>query len=235
MIYFLKKNIVNDLININELITPNMAQLDLIPTLFSFSMCVLMSFIVRDFYIKRSFSLTGKMHIGSIIPILSTVVFLVIIVVKSSLALSLGLVGALSIVRFRTPIKEPEELVYLFLAIAIGLGYAAGQILITTILSLSILFIVYMWLSNRKIAKTSEYNLVVKWSKQDVMFEDILKEITPVVQNLKLVRLDKSPSSNTSVMLVVPDKEQHIETISNKLHALDNDMNVTFFEAKTNW
>ena len=226
---------MNDLININELITPNMAQLDLIPTLFSFAMCVIMSFIVRDFYIKRSFSLTGKMHIGSIIPVLSAIVFLVIIVVKSSLALSLGLVGALSIVRFRTPIKEPEELVYLFLAIAIGLGYAAGQILITTILSLSILFIVYMWLSNRKIAKTSEYNLIVKWSKQDVMFEDILKEITPVVQNLKLVRLDKSPSDNTSVMLVVPDKEQHIETISNKLYTLDIDMNVTFFEAKTNW
>jgi hypothetical protein len=226
---------MNNLLDINELVTPDMVQLDLIPTLFSFAMCVIMSFIVRDFYIKRSFSLSGKMHIGSIIPILSAVVFLVIIVVKSSLALSLGLVGALSIVRFRTPIKEPEELVYLFLAIAIGLGYAAGQILATTIISLSILFMIYVWLSNRKIAKTSEYNLVVKWSKQDVMFEDILKEITPVVQNLKLVRLDKSPSSNTAVMLIVPDKEQHIETISNKLHTLDNDMNVTFFEAKTNW
>ena len=226
---------MNNLRDINQLITPNMTQLDLIPTLFSFFMCVIMSFIVRDFYIKRSFSLTGKMHIGSIIPVLSTVVFLVIIVVKSSLALSLGLVGALSIVRFRTPIKEPEELVYLFLAIAIGLGYAAGQILITTILSLSILFIIYVWLSNRKIAKTSEYNLVVKWSNKDVMFEDILKEITPIVENLKLVRLDKSPSSNTSVMLVVPDEKQPIETISNKLHVLDDDMHVTFFEAKTNW
>ena len=47
---------------------------------------------------------------------------LVITVVKSSLALSLGLVGALSIVRFRTPVKEPEDLVYLFLSIAIGIG-----------------------------------------------------------------------------------------------------------------
>ena len=75
-----------------------------------------MAFLLRRFYISRSFSLTGKSHIGSIIPILSSVVFLVILVVKSSLALSLGLVGALSIVRFRTPIKEPEELVYLFLA-----------------------------------------------------------------------------------------------------------------------
>ena len=194
-----------------------------------------MSFIVREFYIKRSFSLTGKMHIGSIIPVLSAVVFLVIIVVKSSLALSLGLVGALSIVRFRTPIKEPEELVYLFLAIAVGLGYAAGQILITTIITLSILFIVYIWLSNRKIAKTSEYNLVVKWSKTGVMFEDILKAITPVVQNLKLVRLDKSSSDNTSVMLIVPDEKSPIETITNALHELDSDMKISFFEAKTNW
>ena len=226
---------MTNLLDINQLINPNIDQLDIIPTLFSFFICVLMSFIVRDFYIKRSFSLTGKMHIGSIIPVLSAVVFLVIIVVKSSLALSLGLVGALSIVRFRTPIKEPEELVYLFLAIAVGLGYAAGQILITTIITLSILFIVYIWLSNRKIAKTSEYNLVVKWSKTGVMFEDILKAITPVVQNLKLVRLDKSSSDNTSVMLIVPDDKSPIETITNALHELDSDMKITFFEAKTNW
>ena len=46
---------------------------------------------------------------------------------KSSLALSLGLVGAFSIVRFRTPIKEPEELAYLFMAIAMGLGLGADQ------------------------------------------------------------------------------------------------------------
>ena len=226
---------MNELINVNELINPNIAQLEIIPTLFSFFICVLMSFIVRDFYIKRSFSLTGKMHIGSIIPVLSTVVFLVIIVVKSSLALSLGLVGALSIVRFRTPIKEPEELVYLFLAIAIGLGYAAGQILATTIISLSILFMIYVWLSNRKIAKTSEYNLVVKWTKTDIMFEDILKELTPVVQNLKLIRLDKSHSDNTSVMLVVPDDESPVESVTERLHKLDDSMRITLFEAKTNW
>ena len=226
---------MNTLLDINQLINPNITQSDIIPTLFSFFICVLMSFIVRDFYIKRSFSLTGKMHIGSIIPVLSTVVFLVIVVVKSSLALSLGLVGALSIVRFRTPIKEPEELVYLFLAIAIGLGYGAGQVLITTILSLSILFIIFMWLSNRKIAKTSEYNLVIKWTKKDVAFEDILREISPLAENLKLVRLDKGSSGNTSVMLIVPDEVHPIEAISNKLQSLDNDMHVTFFEAKTNW
>jgi hypothetical protein len=226
---------MNNLIDINGLVNPNLTQIDLIPTLFSFVLCVLMSFIVRNLYIRRSFSLTGKMHLGSIIPILSAVVFLVIVVVKSSLALSLGLVGALSIVRFRTPIKEPEELVYLFLAIAIGLGYASGQILITTTLSLLIVFIAYMWLSNRTITKTSEYNLVVKWTNVNILFEDIKNEITPIVQNLKLIRLDKSSNDNTSVMLIVPNEDYSIELISNKLHKLDKSMNITFFEAKTNW
>lgn len=56
---------------------------------------------------------------------------LIISIIKSSIALSLGLVGALSIVRFRTPIKEPEELLYLFVAIAVGLGLGANQIVAT--------------------------------------------------------------------------------------------------------
>jgi len=221
--------------NLNDLITPNMNQVDLVPTLFSFLMCVIMSFILREFYIKRSFSLSGKLHIGSVIPVLSAVVFLVIIVVKSSLALSLGLVGALSIVRFRTPIKEPEELIYLFLAIAIGLGYAAGQVLITTIVTSLILFFIYMWLSNRKIINTNEYNLIIKWEKQEVMFEDILTEIKPIVQNLRIIRLDKSSSGNTSVMLIIPNENLPVEIIANKLHKLDKNINVTFFEEKNNW
>jgi len=129
---------------LNKILSPNIStQSDFLAVMVNFILCIAMSFILRSFYIKRSFSLTGKMHIGSIIPILSAVVFLVIMVVKSSLALSLGLVGALSIVRFRTPIKEPEELVYLFLAIAIGLGYAAGQALLTSVILLSTLTINY--------------------------------------------------------------------------------------------
>ena len=67
---------------------------------------------------------------------------LIITVVKSSLALSLGLVGALSIVRFRTPIKEPEELIYLFLAIAAGLGLGANQTLPTALAFLFVLLVI---------------------------------------------------------------------------------------------
>jgi len=66
---------------------------------------------------------------------------LIITIIKSSIALSLGLVGALSIVRFRTPIKETEELAYIFIAIAIGLGLGANQVL-PTIIGFSVVAIV---------------------------------------------------------------------------------------------
>jgi hypothetical protein len=72
--------------------------------------------------------------ITRVFPLLTIVTTGVIAVVKSSLALSLGLVGALSIVRFRAAIKEPEELVYLFMCIAIGLSLGASQPLLAAAL-----------------------------------------------------------------------------------------------------
>ena len=69
---------------------------------------------------------------------------LVITIVKSSIALSLGLVGALSIVRFRAAIKDPEELTYLFLAIAIGLAAGATQPITVIIAFAGIILLVYL-------------------------------------------------------------------------------------------
>ena len=211
------------------------AQDDYLTIFINFSLCIIMSFIVKTFYIRRSFSLTGKMHIGPIIPILSAVVFLVIMVVKSSLALSLGLVGALSIVRFRTPIKEPEELVYLFLAIALGLGYAAGYTLMTTAIMSLILLIIYLWLSNVKVNQTLEYNLVITWGKETLPFERISDEVSNVVESLKLVRLERSSESNTAVLLVSPNQNTKLDDLINQLTDLDDQISVSFYEAKANW
>ena len=82
---------------------------------------------LRFLYNRCSRSLSDTDSTGQVFPMLAIVTAAVILVVKSSLALSLGLVGALSIVRFRAAIKEPEELVYLFLCIAVGLCFGAQQ------------------------------------------------------------------------------------------------------------
>ncbi len=226
---------MNDILAISDLLTTKGNELDILPTLFNFAVCMVMSFIVRSVYIHRSFSLTGKMHIGSILPVLSAVTFTVIVVVKSSLALSLGLVGALSIVRFRTPIKEPEELIYLFMAISLGLGYGAGYVMITTLLTICTLFIIYFWLSNLKIAKTSEYNVVVNWAEKTLSFEKLVEIIAETSESLKLIRFENGSSSNTAVFLVSPNEDTNFDIFVDKLKEYDSEMSISFFEAKTNW
>src|SRR5512141_3253391 len=84
-------------------------------------------------YIHFGHALSNRKSFARNFVILAVTTTLIISIVKSSLALSLGLVGALSIVRFRAAIKEPEELVFLFLAISIGLGLGAGQALVTVV------------------------------------------------------------------------------------------------------
>lgn len=210
-------------------------QLDTITVIINFFICLIMSFALRGFYISRSYSLTGKNHIGSIIPILSSVVFLVILIVKSSLALSLGLVGALSIVRFRTPVKEPEELVYLFFAIALGLGYAAGQVIVTTVLATLIMIVIYFWLSNRDLSKTLEYNMVISWEENGVKFNELVTVISEYADSVKLIRLDHHSSENTAVLIISPKSSYNPDDLLYGMREIDSSVKVSFYESKTNW
>ena len=95
---------------------------------------------VAWYYARYGEALSNRAKLARQLPLLCLTTILIISIIKSSLALSLGLVGALSIVRFRTAIKEPEELIYLFIAIAIGIGLGADQRL-PTIISICILVI----------------------------------------------------------------------------------------------
>ncbi|CAA6820061.1 MAG: Unknown protein [uncultured Sulfurovum sp.] len=227
---------MEEILKLQELTSSGFAQLSIIEIMFNFAMCMIMAFIIKIFYVRYSYSLTGKIHIASIMPILAGVIFLVIVIVKSSLALSLGLVGALSIVRFRTPIKEPEELVYLFLIIAIGLGYGAGYVLETTVIVSSILAIIYLTLSfNKKSVKTNEYNLVIDWKNSDVRFESLITIVSEYTDSIKLIRLDSNKNMNTAVLVINLIFDTKLDDLLVKLQSKDEDLNVTFFEAKTNW
>ena len=90
-------------------------------------------YLLGLFYRNYGHSLSNRESFARNFVVIGATTMLIITIVKSSLALSLGLVGALSIVRFRTAVKEPEELGYLFLTIAIGLGFGANQWLITLV------------------------------------------------------------------------------------------------------
>ncbi|MFC1855406.1 DUF4956 domain-containing protein [Thermodesulfobacteriota bacterium] len=109
--------------------------------IFNLIVAFLLSLLLKWHFEKFGTVFSGKHEIARSLPFLVLIVCLIISIVKSSLALSLGLVGALSIVRFRTAIKEAEELLYLFMAIAIGLGIGANQTLITVVSTVIILIL----------------------------------------------------------------------------------------------
>lgn len=96
-------------------------------------------------YEKYGRTLTNRVVLARVLPFIALATVLVITVVQTSLALALGLVGALSIVRFRTPIKEPEELAYLFMAIAVGLGMGANHRLVTVVSAIAIMGFLTVW------------------------------------------------------------------------------------------
>ena len=99
----------------------------------SLALSALLGALIGQAYIRFGRSLSNRRMFARNFLLVAVTTTLVITIVKSSLALSLGLVGALSIVRFRAAIKEPEELAFLFLAISVGLGLGAGQALVTLV------------------------------------------------------------------------------------------------------
>jgi hypothetical protein len=107
----------------------------------------LLAVVIRMYYIRHGEAVSNRRRFGNIFLPLALTTMLIITIVKSSIALSLGLVGALSIVRFRAAIKDPEELTYLFLVIGLGLATGANQFLVAFVAIPAILFL--LWVNKR--------------------------------------------------------------------------------------
>ena len=88
---------------------------------------VALSKTMQFVYRKYSDSPTNRKSFSSIFVLFSISIFLIVTTIKSSLALSLGMVGALSIIRFRTAIKEPEQLIYFLGITGVAIAIAAEK------------------------------------------------------------------------------------------------------------
>lgn len=109
---------------------------------------------------KKTF--TGVMYsssFGVTLIALTMITTVVILAVTSNVVLSLGMVGALSIVRFRTAIKEPLDIAFLFWSIAVGIVLAAGMIPLAVIGSVVIGVILLVFVNKK--SHTNPYIVVV--------------------------------------------------------------------------
>ena len=123
---------------------------------------------------------------GTTLIALTMITSIVILAVTSNVVLSLGMVGALSIVRFRTAIKDPLDIAFLFWAIAAGIILAAGMIPLAVIGSVCIGLILLVFV-NRK-SPTHPYMIVLNCINHDVEVkakEFLSKNVTRIMVKSK--------------------------------------------------
>ena len=221
--------------NLNELLSvQQFAEQSISAVLVNLFLCMMLVSLVGWFYKKYSRSLGGKTHVGAILPLIGLTVFMVITVVKSSLALSLGLVGALSIVRFRTPIKEPEELGYLFLTIAVGLGFGAGFSLITTIITIAILSYLYFVGTSRGTSKVDgEYTLLIKLSLNK--YDEVTNIIGQKVTAYKIIRTESTGDTISAYYNISVNEDFNFQELIDALKNSDKEIDFNMVESGVNW
>ena len=151
-------------------------------------------YILSKVYLKYGRSLSNRNSLSRNFVMIGVTTMIIITIVKSSLALSLGLVGALSIVRFRTAIKEPEELAYIFLTIAIGLGLGANQIIITVIGFVFVVSLIVVSTYLRPNEENRHIHLLVSGKKRSEKngLDDLVKIISQYSKNVNMKRFDEN-------------------------------------------
>ena len=137
----------------------NVTSVSLTDTVIALALAFFLGLFIFFIY-KKSYS--GVMYsasFGVTLVALALITTLLIMTVVSNIVLSLGMVGALSIVRFRTAIKEPMDIAFLFWSIAVGIVLAAGLIPLAVFGSIFIGIVLYAF--SKKKTVDSPYILVV--------------------------------------------------------------------------
>lgn len=138
----------------------------------------------RTAFYSKQFNIT--------LPLMAVVTAAIVLAMQSNIVISLGMVGALSIVRFRTAVKEPLDLLYLFWAISVGIICGAGLYLVAVIVSAIVTVVVF--LLGMLPAPKAPYLLVVNASNTSIE-ESLMKTVAEHAKNAKVKSRSMTASS----------------------------------------
>jgi len=190
----------------------------------------ILAMLIKVFYVRFSTTFSNKEKFASIFVPLALTTALIITVVQSSIALSLGLVGALSIVRFRAAIKEPEELTYIFLVIGVGLTCGANKSLLAILAVVLILLLIFIntKFGSKKIFTKDKLLVNVRTQVLDI------KAVTEALSNqfsfVELKRMEDSGDGLFLTFVTKTEKLDDVSTISHSLKALDPNLKITIID-----
>ncbi len=197
-----------------------------------------LAYIIKKVYLYSSQSLSNKEYFSDLFVPLSIITCLVITVIKFSLALSLGLVGALSIVRFRAAIKEPEELIYLFLIIGIGLASGANQFMVAIIATISISIILVLFSLSRRgkynnTEKISTNIVQIEVKNKQVSIKKILEMLQKNCEHVNLKSSNLSDNIETYVFWVeIKNKSSLLKSIESFKKVGSKDLTISLYTSE---
>jgi hypothetical protein len=192
----------------------------------------LLCWLLGAFYERYGRSLSNRRSFARNFPVIGMTTMLVITIVKSSLTLSLGLVGALSIVRFRTAIKEPEELSFLFITLGIGLGFGASQGVVTVCAFVFILAVLWLRQRRTEVEETSNLYLTVRRAGADgtASLESITRVLREHCAGLDLKRFDEHEDGLEVSYRVSFGSFEELDRAKRALRDVDGGIQVSFVD-----
>jgi hypothetical protein len=137
----------------------------------------------------------------------------VVMCIRESIQLSMGMVGALSIVRFRTAVKDPLDTAYMFWALTMGILLGAGQFFLTAcaVVGIGLLLTVLVHIQSKGL---NSYLLVVRMS------EESERQANQLVNNLKVQQLKSKTVSANGIEATYEVRVEKPDALLNKLRAL---------------
>lgn len=148
---------------------------------------------------------------------LTLVTTMVMFVIGSDIALSLGMVGALSIVRFRTAIKDPRDTVYIFWSIGVGLSVGTGNYIVASIGSVFLLGVLSIF-SFSGIGKEDRYILIIRGNREKE--EEIMRCVFNSFKGSKL-RAKNSIGDSMEIIYQIKIKNNEDKNIISNLYSID--------------
>jgi len=224
---------MNRIATFQEFLTTQSVQVPTWGFVINLILAAILLLILSRVYVKYGESLSNRKMFARNFIIIGMTTMFIIVVVKSSLALSLGLVGALSIIRFRTAIKEPEELAYLFFVISIGLGMGAGQQVITLIAFIAIITVICLKRFFKE--KEQSQNLYLKISsnrRSNVSLEKITEILKKYCGDINLRRFEETEEIIETSFLVSFANFEQLNKSKLELRNLDSSIRITYLDNK---
>ena len=187
-----------------DLLNENFIQIDYFRLLLGSLLLIIQILLISSLYKSYSSSYNNKNKFSKNLIPFGISILIIVTVIKSSLALSLGLIGALSIIRFRTAIKDPEEIIILLMIMGCAVSIAAERELVGVLLII-VYLISYFLINKQNMTNSSssyDVSIIVDLNKSQKLNDLIFNEF-----NSKLVFFSKGSGESLNLLYKVYDKK----------------------------